>query len=262
MIFFVISIAALLVSGLTMFSGFGLGTLLMPVFALFFPVEMAVALTAIVHGANNIFKMLFLARNANRSLIILFGVPAILTAFLGASLLSYISGMNEIAHYTIFSKTAVITPIKLIMAILMIFFSLFELIPSLKSIRFKEKHLIWGGLLSGFFGGLSGHQGALRSAFLVKTGISTEAFVATNAVIGFIVDITRILTYFFFFFLLKPELPVGPEQWPIVAVGTLSAFIGVLIGKRFMHKIKISAIQNLTGIMLFMIALALGAGII
>jgi hypothetical protein len=45
----VICLAAIITSGLTLFSGFGLGTLLMPVFAVFFPVEVAVALTAIVH---------------------------------------------------------------------------------------------------------------------------------------------------------------------------------------------------------------------
>ena len=262
MSFFIISLTALVVSGLTMFSGFGLGTLLMPVFALFFPVEVAVASTSVVHGANNIFKMLLLGKDAEWSMVIRFGIPAIATAFLGAAALSYISDLNEITRYTIGSKIAVITPLKLIMGMLMIFFSLFELLPSLKSIRFRKKHLIWGGLLSGFFGGLSGHQGALRSAFLVKTGISTKAFVATNAVIGFLVDITRIATYFFFFLLVKAHSPIGPDQWPLVAVGTLAAFTGVLIGKRFIQKIKISVIRTLTGIMLFMIALALGSGII
>ena len=139
-------------------------------------------------------------------------------------------------YYTIGSKIAVITPIKLILGILMIFFSLFELLPSLKAIRFSKRHLFWGGLLSGFFGGLSGHQGALRSAFLVKTGISTETFVATNAVLGFIVDITRILTYFFFFLLVKPQSPIGQEQWPLVAAGTLAAFTGVLNWKTLYAK--------------------------
>jgi hypothetical protein len=38
---------AFAVSGLTLFPGFGLGTLLMPAFALFFPIEVAVAATAI-----------------------------------------------------------------------------------------------------------------------------------------------------------------------------------------------------------------------
>jgi hypothetical protein len=37
--YFVISVATFLTSGLTLFSGFGLGTLLLPVFAIFFPIE-------------------------------------------------------------------------------------------------------------------------------------------------------------------------------------------------------------------------------
>ncbi len=45
--FLVVVFSAILVSALTLFSGFGLGTLLMPVFALFFPIEVAVAATAV-----------------------------------------------------------------------------------------------------------------------------------------------------------------------------------------------------------------------
>ena len=50
-------LAAFLASLLTFFSGFGLGTILMPVFALFFPLEMAIALTGVVHLLSNLFKM-------------------------------------------------------------------------------------------------------------------------------------------------------------------------------------------------------------
>ena len=47
-----IGLAALFTSALTLFSGFGLGTILMPVFALFFPLPLAIAATAVVrpHG--------------------------------------------------------------------------------------------------------------------------------------------------------------------------------------------------------------------
>ncbi len=55
--FVVIPVVALLASLLTFFSGFGLGTILLPVFALFFPVDIAVALTAIVHLLNNLFEL-------------------------------------------------------------------------------------------------------------------------------------------------------------------------------------------------------------
>jgi hypothetical protein len=42
--FVVIRVVALLASLLTFFSGFGLGTILLPIFALFFPADIAVAL--------------------------------------------------------------------------------------------------------------------------------------------------------------------------------------------------------------------------
>jgi uncharacterized membrane protein YfcA len=62
----IVCVAALLASALTLFSGFGLGTLLMPVVALFFPLELAIAMTAMVHLANTLFKIGLLGRKANR----------------------------------------------------------------------------------------------------------------------------------------------------------------------------------------------------
>lgn len=55
----ILCLAALIASLLTFFSGFGLGTILTPVFAIFFPLEIVVALTGVVHFLNNIFKLTF-----------------------------------------------------------------------------------------------------------------------------------------------------------------------------------------------------------
>jgi len=73
--FAVVGIAAFAVSALTLFSGFGLGTLWMPVFALFFPVPVAVASTALVHAANNAFKVALPGRLAPREVVMRFGQP-------------------------------------------------------------------------------------------------------------------------------------------------------------------------------------------
>jgi uncharacterized membrane protein YfcA len=260
--YLVIVSTAVIVSGLTLYSGFGLGTLLMPAFALFFPVEIAVAATAVVHGANNIFKILTVGKGADRSLVLSFGIPAVLAAFAGAGVLAYLSGSGQWGTYTIGSRVAVITPIKLIMGILMFVFALLELIPSLRRIRFERKYLVIGGILSGFFGGLSGHQGALRSAFLAKTGVSTQAFVGTNAWIGFLVDMTRIVAYAGMFFLAGTKNPIGSEQWPLIVCGTIAAFAGVWVGKKWLHKVTMSVIQTVTGVILLVIAIALGSGIL
>jgi uncharacterized membrane protein YfcA len=63
------SLAAFLTAPLTFFSGFGLGTVLLPVFALFFPLEAAIGLTAVVHLANNLFNLALLGSFLGRRLL-------------------------------------------------------------------------------------------------------------------------------------------------------------------------------------------------
>lgn len=261
--YLVVCSASLAVAGLTMYSGFGLGTLLLPVFALFFPVEVAVAATAVVHSANNLFKIGMVGRYADRGLVLGFGVPALLAALVGATALGYAAHFGEVASWSLGPRRAVITPLKLIMGLLMLLFALFELLPRLRDIRIDRRYLVWGGLLSGFFGGFSGHQGALRSAFLTKVGISSEAFVGTNAVIACMVDGARIAAYaVVFVFADSAASPIRTEQWPLVLAAVLAAFAGVRLGKSFLAKVTMGAIQTLTGFLLLLIALGLATGLI
>lgn len=262
MSYLLIGLAAFLVSGLTMFSGFGLGTLLLPLFAIFLPVEVAVGATAVVHGANSLFKTIMVGGNADKSLVLKFGIPALIAAFGGAALLGLFASLEPLLSYDIGSHRAVITPIKLLMGVLILGFAFFELLPKLRDIEFGRNHLLVGGLLSGFFGGLSGHQGALRSAFLIKAGVSTESFVGTNAVISLIVDSARLLVYALFAVGSGYVATGHTDAKYLILVGALAAFAGVLVGKKFMHKITIKTVQVLTGVMLLGIGLGLGSGLI
>src|ERR1700730_425096 len=79
--------------GVTLFSGFGLGTVLMPAFALFFPVPVAIAATAIVHLANNLFKFALVGRSADWRIALKFSLPAAVAAITGASLLIGFAGL-------------------------------------------------------------------------------------------------------------------------------------------------------------------------
>jgi uncharacterized protein len=257
-----IAIAALLASGLTMYSGFGLGTILMPVFALFLPVDMAVAATAIVHGANSLFKVLVVGQYSSRRIILTFGIPAVLAAFVGAATLGYVSHLGEWFEYSIGGLRATITPLKVIMGVLMLAFAGFELLPRLRTLTIDQRYLSFGGILSGFFGGLSGHQGALRSAFLAKVGIPATAFVGTNAVIGLMVDLARLTTYAALIVYGDALNPLSPGQWPLIVTGIAAAFAGVLLGRTVLHKVTIQSVQMLTGVMLIIIALGLGSGLI
>ncbi len=260
--FLIVGITAFLAAGLTMYSGFGLGTMMLPVFALFFPAEVAVVATAMVHGANNVFKASLLGRQADREVVLKFGLPAIAAAVLGALALGYVA-QSDSSVTLVYSDETVseITPVKLIIGVAMMVFALFELLPRFRSLEFDRRYLPLGGVLSGFFGGFSGHQGALRSAFLAKAGLSTERFVSSNAVIGFGVDLTRISVYVVLFTAAGGHLS-DFGGWPLVTTGAISAFCGVMLGKRFLHKVRMTSIQTLVGVLLFGVGLALITGIL
>lgn len=260
--FLIVGLAAFFAAGLTMYSGFGLGTLMLPVFALFFPVEMAVVATALVHGANNVFKVSLLGRHADREVVLKFGLAAIVAAIFGALTLGWLVRLDASVSVAVNEGVvSEVTPVKLMIGFLMIGFALFELLPRFRKLEFDRRYLPLGGLLSGFFGGLSGHQGALRSAFLAKSGLSTEGFVGSNAVIGFLVDLTRISVYVALFTAAGGNL-ADFGGWPLVITGSLAAFCGVLAGKRFLRKVTMKSVQTLVGILLFGVGLALVAGVL
>ena len=190
----IISIVAFLAALLTFFSGFGLGTILTPVMLIFFPPEIAISLTGIVHFCNNIFKLTIIGDQFNKEVLIKFGIPAVLFAFAGSYALFFISNDTFFTHHLFVKKTDV-SYLQFIIAIILIFFALIDLIPFFKKLKFNKSILPIGGILSGFFGGLTGNQGALRSAFLIKMNLEKSVFIATTVVISFFVDLTRISVY-------------------------------------------------------------------
>jgi hypothetical protein len=253
----VIAVVAFLTSGLTLFSGFGLGTLLLPAFLLFFPADISVAMTAIVHFANNLFKLALLGRHANRAVVLRFGMPAIVAAFLGAHLLLAFTASEPLTSYSLFNNTFQITAVKLLMGALIILFALLEAVPSLRQFEFDKKYLPLGGALSGFFGGLSGHQGALRSAFLVRAGLSKESFIATGVVIACLVDVTRLGIY-------VQHFAVGGirENLLLIVGATLSAFAGAFVGSRLLKKTTWATLHSVIAVLLLMIGALLCLGIV
>ena len=184
-------------------------------------------------------------------------MPALLFSFIGAFLLDKITNANILTEYSLNHKVFQITLMKIIVAFLLIFFALFELIPKLKNLQFPEKYLPIGGILSGFFGGLSGHQGALRSAFLTKVGLSKEAFIATGVIIACMIDVSRMSVYFTNISKVKDSLNLN-----LVFVATLAAFIGVYFGNKLVKKITINTIQKIVAFMIIVFAVGLGLGII
>lgn len=257
MSYLVICTVALLASALTFFSGFGLGTLLLPAFAMFFPIEQAVALTAVVHFLNGLFKLVLVGRHADRRAIFSFGLPAIATSFLGAWVLVWLAGIAPVFSYSVFGQLVSVTPVKLIIGLLLLAFASLELLPQFRTLSFGLQYMPLGGLLSGFFGGLSGMQGALRSAFLSRAGLTKEAFIGTGVVIACLIDVSRLAIYSTSLARQSARFNYG-----LLAAAVLAAFLGAALGNRYLKKITMPGIQLVVAIMLFVVALGLVSGLL
>jgi uncharacterized membrane protein YfcA len=114
-----------------------------------------------------------------------------------------------------------------------------------------------GGLISGFFGGLSGHQGALRSAFLMRTGLSKNEFMGTRVVCACLVDISRISVY----------ATSIASQWQslradLLVLASLAAFGGAWSGNKLIQKTELALLNKIIAVSLILFALAFGLGLI
>lgn len=252
---FIISLSACIAALLTFFSGFGLGTVLAPIMMMFFPVHIAIALTGIVHLFNNLFKLILVGKYADLGVLIRFGIPAIICALLGSFLLLSLSEIQPLFSYQLFEQHLDVYPVKLIIAILLIFFALIDFIPIMKNLQFDVNKLIIGGALSGFFGGLSGVQGALRSAFLIKVGLTKESFIATAAIVSTGVDITRLSVYASTI----SKVGIIEHVW-ILLSAIVAGIIGSIIGNTLLKKVTMHTVQIFTATLLVLISIALGMG--
>jgi len=257
--YLITALVALLASGLSFFSGFGLGTLLLPALATTFPAATAVAATAVVNLANNLWKLFLLQRHIDLKTGLTFGFTAVPGAAIGAGLLIYMAGLPKLYGYSLWGTQFTVDGAKALIALLILVFAFIELSPVLKKIDLPSRWIPVGGFMSGLFGGLSGHQGAIRSVFLARTAHNSQEFVATRALCATMVDVARLAVYIGFaggVSLLS--LPGRGHRLLLTAIAC--AFVGSFIGTKLIAKTTLGTVRKLVGWALVMLSIALGAG--
>ena len=146
---------------------------------------------------------------------------------------------------------------KFLISILLIIFAIIDLIPQIKNLHFDKKYLPVGGFLSGFFGGLSGNQGALRSAFLVRHRLGKSTFVATTVAISSLVDITRLSVYSTNFLNLNYS-----DYYQLGFFSVFSAVTGSFVGNKLLKKVTIEQIKKIVALLLILLGISLLIGIL
>ena len=256
--YLVVCVTAFLISGITLFSGFGLGTVLMPAFAIFFPVPVAIAATAVVHLANNLFKLALVGRRASGPVIRRFGVPAVIAAFAGAGVLAVMAGDGALITYELAGRTFDVSLLELVIGVLIVAFAVLELLPGFSELALPPRYLPIGGLISGFFGGLSGHQGAFRAAFLIKAGLTKEQFIGTGIVVAVLVDFARLVVYGAA--VESSAAAFEPGIRGLVVAATIAAFAGAFLANRLLEKVTMNAVRIIVAVLMIVVGAGLAAG--
>ena len=109
----------------------------------------------------------------------------------------------------------------------------------------------------GRLGGLTGHQGAIRSAFFLGKNLPKETFIATGAAVACVVDLTRLAVYGQLFCSLGGFVP-----WPVVVAGTIRAALGLWAGFRILEKISTKKFRWVVGVVLLVFGLSFALGVI
>ena len=193
-----------------------------PLFLIWFEPHHAIAGVAIVHGAHNAMKSHMLRSHIDRDALRRFGWTLLVGALAGALLQTVIPP----------------DPLLLLVGVALIVLPILKISGSWTSIRLPEAEDRIGGFGSGFLGGLTGHQGALRAMFLKQRLPDKSEYAATAAVLALVVDMTRIPIY------LWNDVSVLTVD-PFLLVGfVLAALLGAQIGRIWLENWKSDDIQK------------------
>ena len=225
----VLTTGAFIAALLTVPAGFGLSTMLTPLVLAFMPPHEAIAIVAVVHGAHNAAKCWSRWGWIDFSAFKRYGIWLVFGAVAGAGL------QNQFSQ----------DPLLVMIGSFLVILPLLTLSEKWTGYRIPEANDRVGGLGSGFMGGLSGHQGALRAMFLTRRLPNKMEYAATASILALCVDLSRLPVYLAY----RSEDLMAHAQICFILV--VSAVLGARIGKKWLESLKSHLIQRgvMVGIM-------------
>lgn len=230
-----ISVVSLVANMVGTISGFGLGTIMMPTLLFFIPFHEAILLSSIVHWFHDVWKISFFWRRIDWKLLLYFGFPTIIATFVGASLVMPKFSMLLSSLLGLF----------IIISVCIINFFPRTVIP------YSWLSGFIGGVLSGFFAGLLGVRGAIRSVFLTAFELHKATYLGTIGAISILLDSTRLLTYL----TRGIRLPIVP-LWALVLF-IVASFIGAYLGYLIVNLIPQERFRTVVSLFLILMGIRL-----
>jgi uncharacterized membrane protein YfcA len=227
-----IALAALAAGALASVTGFGIGSLLTPIFATSVGAKLAVAVVSIPHFIGTALRFFLLREHVNKQVLLRFGLASAAGGLLGALLHTALSDQ----------------PLGIIFGVLLLFAGVSELTGFMARPRFHGRLGFLAGALSGLFGGLVGNQGGIRSAALLRFDLEPRQVVATATATGLIVDLVRMPVY------LLTAYDGIQANLNLVVIAASGVVIGTVLGGRLLRDLPERVFRRVVALVL----LALG----
>lgn len=210
-----LALLAIVAGAIAAIAGFGIGSVLTPAMAYWYPAKLAVAAVSIPHLVATAYRLWLIREHVDLSVLRSFGAMSAAGGLTGA-----------IAQTWLASRY-----LEMVLAVLLMFVGVGGWLGYTKRLRFTGIWAWLAGAVSGFLGGLVGNQGGLRSGAMLGLREPRDAFIATATATGVIVDLARMPVYV-------------ATQWRelqaiAVPIGVMTAgvLIGTIAGIRLLHKV-------------------------
>jgi len=227
-----IALWSFIAGGIGTLTGFGTATIMVPILLLSFSVPETLLLTGIIHWFGNVWKVGLFWSGLRWRIILLFGIPGLFFAWVGARLVTETSNV-------FFAPT--LGALLIIYVAYLIFHQHFQL-PA------RTSTALFAGGLSGFLCGLFGFGGAIRSAFLTAFALPKAQYLTTLGAIGLIIDSGRLLTYWF--------EGTRVVNFGLASIGlfVFASLLGALVAKQIIDHIPQQHFRRVVGGFLLLVA--------
>jgi uncharacterized membrane protein YfcA len=215
-------------------AGFGIGSLLTPAIAASTGTKLAVAAVSIPHAIGTSIRFWRFRKSVDWKIVRSFGVTSAAGGMTGALLNTYSTGR----------------------ALEIVFGALLILAGASQVTGFARRwqlrgSLAWiGGALSGFFGGLVGNQGGIRTAAMLGFEVDKRRFVATTTAVALLIDGARVPIY------LAAEWNALARLWPVIAIAAVAVAIGTLFGEKLLARVPEARFRIVVGALLLLLGMS------
>ena len=234
----IVLLAATIGGAVASVAGFGIGSVLTPAIAVATGTKLAVALVSIPHAIGTSIRFWRFRRDVEWAVVRSFGVTSAAGGLSGALLNTWASSRA----------------LELVFGSLLILAGGSQLTGFAKRWRLRGRAAWLGGALAGFFGGLVGNQGGIRTAAMLGFTVDKRQFVATATAVAFLIDAARVPIY------LAVETGAIVAMWRVLVVATAGVVIGTLLGEKVLARVAEHRFRTVVAVLLLILGVSFIVG--